>query len=121
MILSNIKSNLKKDLFQIRFAIIPIIIYCVIMQIYFGTICPFKAFTGMDCPGCGLTHAAIYLLKGNFQKSLEANSTCILWLVSILIFLIDRYIYKLKIKPFPIIFIIVGLITNFRYIYYIIK
>lgn len=111
---------LKKDLYQIRFAIIPLAIYCIAMQIIFHTVCPFKALLGINCPGCGLTHATIYLLTGRFQESIEANPTCILWLIAILLFIIDRYIYKLKIKPFPTIFIIVGLITLIWYFAYFI-
>ena len=29
------------------------------------TICPFKAWTGLDCPGCGATRAAHQLLNGH--------------------------------------------------------
>ena len=87
------------------------------MQIIFGTVCPVKAFFKIDCPGCGLTHATIELLKGNITKSLNYNSTCILWLLSIMLYFIDRYFYKLKIKPFPLLFIITTLVTLIRYFY----
>lgn len=102
---------LKKDLYQIRFALIPIIIYLVLMQFFFGTVCPIKAFLHVDCPGCGLTHATVYLFMGRFSESFSANPTAILWVVSIILFIIDRYFYKLKINPFPLLFIITGLIT----------
>ena len=69
---------LKKDLYNLRFAIIPLIIYCFIMQICFGTICPMKAFTGISCPACGLTHATIYLVTGRWQKAFESNPTVLL-------------------------------------------
>ena len=106
---------LKKNLYQIRFALIPIIIYLVLMQFFFGTVCPIKAFLHVDCPGCGLTHAVIYLFMGRLNDSVSANPTAILWLISIMLFIIDRYIYKLKIKPFPYLFIITGLITILWY------
>lgn len=35
------------------------------------TICPFKTFTGMDCPGCGLTRAFCALAKGEFHRALQ--------------------------------------------------
>jgi hypothetical protein len=31
--------------------------------------CPFKYFTGIDCPGCGFQRAALALLQGNLQQS----------------------------------------------------
>lgn len=106
---------LKRDLYQIRFAIIPLIIYCMVMQIFFGTVCPLKAFTGINCPGCGLTRATFYLVTGQLQASLQSNPTCILWLTTIILFVVDRYIRPLKVKVFPILFIIVGLVTIFWY------
>ena len=31
--------------------------------------CPYKALSGMDCPGCGMQRSFIELLKGNFSES----------------------------------------------------
>ena len=31
--------------------------------------CPFKKYTGIDCPGCGLQRSVIALFEGNFIKS----------------------------------------------------
>lgn len=102
---------LKKDLYTMRYALVIVILYCIVMQYTFGTVCPVKAFFKINCPGCGLTHATIYLLQGKWTSSLSANPTCILWLSCISLFILDRYIYPLKIKPFPYLISIVGLIT----------
>ena len=32
--------------------------------------CPYKAMTGIDCPGCGMQRAVVELLKGNLSESL---------------------------------------------------
>ncbi|MEX8548183.1 MAG: DUF2752 domain-containing protein [Mucilaginibacter sp.] len=31
--------------------------------------CPFKHFTGIDCPGCGFQRSVLALLKGNWLES----------------------------------------------------
>lgn len=109
--------KLKKDIYNLRIAIIPIILCVIIMQITLGTICPLKGLIGIPCPACGLTHATIYLLTGNFEKAIQANPTVFLWLTTIMLFIVDRYIHKLKIKVFPYIFIITGSITIIWYIF----
>ena len=35
------------------------------------TICPIALFTGVACPGCGMTRAASALLRGNFDRALD--------------------------------------------------
>jgi hypothetical protein len=35
--------------------------------------CPFRAITGIPCPTCGTTHAALALLNGRFAKALAFN------------------------------------------------
>ena len=110
---------LKKDLYNMRFAIIFLAMYCIPMQVLFGTVCYLKAFTGIPCPACGLTHATLYLFMGKFKESFLANPTALFWIISIVLFLFDRYIYKIKIKVFPYLFIIVGIITIIRYVFYL--
>jgi hypothetical protein len=42
------------------------------------TICPFKAWTGLDCPGCGATRAAHQLLNGHLVAALSLNAMFVL-------------------------------------------
>ncbi len=39
-----------------------------------GWECPFFRVTGIPCPGCGLTRAVIFLLKGDLQASLRFHA-----------------------------------------------
>ena len=36
--------------------------------------CPFKALTGLDCPGCGVTRALHALLTGHPLRALDHNA-----------------------------------------------
>lgn len=110
------KDKIKKDLYNMRYAIIILLIYVIFMQIIFSTVCPIKAIFGIDCPGCGLTHATIYMLTGRVSDAINANYTVFLWWGLIILFFIDRYIHKLKIKVFPDMTIVVAMITIIRYI-----
>ncbi len=107
---------LKKDLYNIRFAIILLVIYGIIMQVNFNTVCPFLALTNIRCPACGLTHAVIYFFSFQFDKAFAANGSVLLWIITLFLFVFDRYIYNLKIKPFPTLFIITGIITLLIYL-----
>ena len=42
------------------------------------TICPFKAWTGLDCPGCGATRAAYQLLNGHVLAAMDLNVVFVL-------------------------------------------
>ncbi len=111
------KTILKNDLIYICFALPILLIYILVMQINFGTVCPLLAFFKFPCPACGLTRASIYLLTGNFKESFNYNPTAILWIVTITLFLFNRYIKPLKIKPFPYIFIFTSIVTIIVYFY----
>ena len=108
--------KIKKDIYNNWIVIIAIIIFLLFMQIIFSTWCPIKAIFHIDCPGCGLTHATIYMFTGQFKNAFKANYTVFLWWILAILFLIDRYIYKFKFKIFPNLFIIVSGITIIRYI-----
>ena len=36
-------------------------------------LCPFRALTGLPCPGCGLTRSWVYLMHGDIGASLASN------------------------------------------------
>lgn len=108
-------SLFKKDLYEYRTAILAIFIYFLIMQVLFGTVCPFKAFFHIDCPGCGLTRASISFFLFRFDDAFNYNPTFIFWVISIFLFIVDRYFYKFKFKLFPLLFGISSIITLFWY------
>ena len=110
--------RLKKDLSENKIALIIIVISLIVMEVLFHTLCPFYAIFHFPCPGCGLTRASLLILTGRFSESLSYNPTAIFWIISIACFIIDRYVKKLRIKPFPIMFILTSLITI---IWYLIK
>lgn len=39
-----------------------------------GWVCPIRAATGVPCPGCGLTTAAVELLHGNISGALHTHA-----------------------------------------------
>src|SRR5262249_19882161 len=41
-------------------------------------LCPFKAWTGLDCPGCGATRALHQLLNGHLVTALSLNAPFVL-------------------------------------------
>lgn len=106
---------LKRDIYENRYALFIIILYIILMQIIFKSLCPVKVIFHIPCPGCGLTHAFISLLKGNILKSIKYNASLIFWLLFFILFFYDRYFRKLKFKVFPNYLIFVCIFTIVLY------
>jgi hypothetical protein len=49
--------------------------------------CPILAVTGVPCPGCGLTHAALQLLDGDLVSSLQTHAFAPLMLFALALML----------------------------------
>ena len=109
-------AKLKQDLKDNKIAILIIAIYLIIMELIFGYTCPFRILFHIDCPGCGLTRAFIAFFTGNISKALHYNYSFIFWLITMILFIIDRYIKPFKIKIVLISLIITCLVTIIRYI-----
>lgn len=80
--------------------------------------CPFKALTGIDCPGCGFQRSLVALLQGDFIKSWALYPPTIPLL---LLFIISGLFYRFRIKNQGIVFktlvIMVGNFVVFAYLY----
>lgn len=109
-------NKLKKDIYNNRLAICLIIAYLVLMQAMFSTLCPIKAIFNVNCPGCGLTHATIYMFQGQFENAFKENYTVFLWWGFFILFFIDRYLHKFKFNIFPSVLIFVSVITLARFV-----
>ena len=109
--------KLKNDIKKYWYIFLIIIIYMVVMEIIFHKTCIFQILFHIDCPGCGLTRATIALFTGNIKESLHYNYSCIFWLITILLFIVNRYIKPFKkVNPIWILLIISCLVTIIRYI-----
>ncbi|MCI9296033.1 MAG: DUF2752 domain-containing protein [Lachnospiraceae bacterium] len=62
------------------------------MHALFNAFCPSILITGFPCPGCGMTRAVIYLLKGQFLRSWALNPAAGLWMLWAFWLFLERYI-----------------------------
>lgn len=107
----------RKDLYTLRWAIVAILVFGGILQAVFGSICPMRAITGLPCPGCGMTRAAISLLQGRWDKVLQYNVLVVFWIVFILYLLWMRYVRTGAKVRWEAPAIILGIITIAYYVY----
>ncbi len=65
----------------------------------FYPICLFHKFTGLNCPGCGMTRALFALLHGNFLAALKDNALFVLTLVMLAVWS-GRFVFlKMRNQP----------------------
>lgn len=58
--------------------------------------CPFLRVTGVPCPGCGMTRAALSLLQGDMQGALRHHGMVWSLPVIYLIFLCDGQVFRAR-------------------------
>jgi len=73
------------------FFVLSIYKLCSVLNI--KTLCIWKLLTGHNCWGCGMTHATICILKGNFIEAIEYNKFVII-VFPLLLFCWLKYIFK---------------------------
>lgn len=75
-----IKENKLLFLLIVVFLIAGLVFYYFIdpLSANFIIKCPFKAITGLDCPGCGSQRAVHELLHGNFKQAFVDNALFII-------------------------------------------
>lgn len=95
-------NRIRKDIRQFWVAGAAFAIYYVIIHAIFDAFCPLLVTTGFPCPGCGLTRAGLYLLKGNIVQAAVINPSIFLVMLFLLYCGYFRYIRGTKTKGFSL-------------------
>ncbi len=121
------KTNLKLAII----AILGFLLY-YLLNLYtgFAIFCPFHKFTGLYCPGCGVTRMLFSLIKLDFYQAFRYNSLVFILLIIGIIYLLIKFILKkfniiIKVPNYVwyiliIIVIIYGILRNIPYFNYLI-
>ncbi|MGM9476785.1 DUF2752 domain-containing protein [Pedobacter sp. GSP4] len=80
--------------------------------------CPFKALTGIDCPGCGFQRSFIALIQGDVSKSWSLYPPTIpLLFLFVSVGLLYRFPVKYQKTVFITLVMVVGNFIMFSYIH----
>jgi hypothetical protein len=63
--------------------------------------CPFKALTGYDCPGCGITRALHSFLHGNLLQAADHNLLAVLIAILAVGWLVVARVQRRRGRPTP--------------------
>jgi hypothetical protein len=75
------------------------------------SLCPIKALTGLNCPGCGITRMFVALFHGNIYQAFRYNPLVFIELPIIAILILLYRFNKKSRKVVNILFIILLVIT----------
>ena len=71
-----------------------IVLFVLIAAVYFYIGCPIRFFTGISCPGCGMTRAVLDLCRLDFVSAFEMHPLVILLPLAAAIYFTRRLIPK---------------------------
>lgn len=116
-------SRVKKDITDLKWAIIAVIAYFVLSEMFWGSVCPMACITGLPCPSCGLTRAGLAVLHLDFAKAWDMHPFIFLigiWTLSAAYerYFQGRYKISFRLKTAGSI-IIVGMILFYVYRMYV--
>lgn len=93
-----------------------LLLYIVIISLT-GIGCPIKWFTGISCPGCGMTRSLYYLVKLDFAQSLRCHALTVIAIPSfIYIAFGKRPLFNSKKRENVFLFILISLFLIYYFL-----
>ena len=71
-----------------------LLLFTAIAVFYLTCGCPIRFFTGVSCPGCGMTRALAALLRLDFSLALEMHPLVFLLPIAVVVYFVRRLIPK---------------------------
>lgn len=87
-----IAGQLRKDIRGYGLVCILIMVYVAVLSVLFGTPCPIRLVTGLPCPGCGITRAAVLFVTGHWQQAWQMNPVIFPIVLVVLYYGVNRYL-----------------------------
>lgn len=109
--------RLRKDLYELRYALLGIAIYYVTVHLIFGQFCPMMIVLHIPCPGCGMTRALVLVLTGHWQAAWQLQPLAYGWILLGVLFGVNRYLLDKKPKYLTAFLVILLLGTLLLYMY----
>ena len=89
----------------------------LVCTFFFGSACITVFITGLPCPGCGMGHAVLSILKGSVLLANKYNPSVWIWSVFGLSFFLYRYVFGKEKGCWGWILALVGLLSVAIYLY----
>lgn len=109
--------QLRKDLYDLRYALLGLAVYYVLVHILFGQFCPMMIVLHFPCPGCGMTRALFLVLSGQWQQAWRLQPLVYGWSLLAILFAVNRYLLNKKPKTLTYLLIVLLLGTLILYVY----
>lgn len=93
-----IGNRIKQDIRQHGAGVLAVVMLYFLLHAVFDAFCLSVIVTGFPCPGCGMTRAVLYLLRGQLKRSWALNPAAGLWVAWAVCFAFERYIRGRKSK-----------------------
>lgn len=84
--------TLKEDVRQCALPFLAVLVYLFVTTQIFGASCPSRILFHRYCPGCGLTRAALALLRFDVPLALTIQPAIFAWAAAALFFFCFRYL-----------------------------
>ena len=112
----SILTRIKDDFLLVKAPLLVLIVYCVLSQLIFHTMCPFVIVLGRPCSGCGLTRAGVLVLQGHFAEATQTHGMIYFWMFLIIYAVLFRYVLG---KRPPLIILLLILVSMGTAVYYV--
>ena len=103
--------RLLSDIKQNKTALCCILLYVLVTQLLFHSVCPIAIVFGFPCPACGLTRAGLLLLLGQWSPAFDMNPAIFVLIPYLLYLGFCRYALDQKPPHLTPVSLFVGCVT----------